>query len=86
MEKFELMLKMKTNTQFFDKKLSKLKCKYTECKVNGSDEGNLMEIRDDGKYAKNMSKHYAQNYNEMKEEMGYKSPDYSDDSWSDSDN
>jgi hypothetical protein len=33
-----------------------------------------------------MSKHYAQKNNQMKEEMGYKSPDCSDDSWSGVDN
>jgi hypothetical protein len=38
--------------------------------ISGGDEGTLMEIRDDGKYAKNISKHYAQTYNQMKEEMG----------------
>jgi hypothetical protein len=84
-EKFEQMLKMKSNSQFYEKKLSKLKCKYTECKINGDDETTLMEIREDGKYAKQMSKHYMQKYNEMKEDTGYRSPECSDDSWSDGD-
>ena len=84
-EKFEQMLKMTSNSQFYEKKLSKLKYKYTECKVNGDDETTLMEIREDGKYAKQMSKHYMQKYNEMKEDVGYKSPECPDDSWSDGD-
>ena len=85
-EKFELMLKVKSNAQFYEKKLSKCKRKFTECKVSGGNEQTLIEIRDDGKHTKNMSKHYAQKYNQMKEEMSYKSPDCSDDSWSDVDN
>ena len=84
-EKFEQMLKMKSNSQFYEMKLIKLKCKYTKCKVSGDDETTLMEIREDSKYTKQMSKHYKQKYNEMKEEMGYKSPECSDDSWSDGD-
>ena len=84
-EKFEVMLKMKSNAQFYEKKLSKLKRKYTQCKVDGCDEGTLVEIRDDGKYAKKMSKHYAQKYNEMKDAMNYNSPECTDDSWSDDD-
>ena len=83
-EKFDQMMKMRSNSQFYDKKLKKLKHKYFESRDNGETDTTLGEIREEGRYAKKMSRHYAQKYKETKEEIDYESPDCLGDLWSDS--
>ena len=56
-DKFEQMMKMRSNSQFYEKKINKLKHKYFESRDNGETDSTLGEIRDEGRYAKKMSQH-----------------------------
>lgn len=52
LEKFNQMMKMRSNSAFYEKKLKKLKQKYFKSRDNGETDTTLGEIRDEGRYAK----------------------------------
>jgi hypothetical protein len=80
--RFDRMMEMKSMSEYYTNKGSKLKRKIFEDMDNGESEETLKEIRDQRKHMKKMTKHYLKQYDELKKEMGYKSPESSDDSLS----
>ena len=61
---------------------TKLKQKFFEDRDNGESEESLKELRAQRKHMKKMAKHYVKKYDELKKELGYESPESSDDSLS----
>ena len=69
-------------SEYYSNKRNKLKWKFFEERENGESDESLKEIRGQRKHAKKMAKHYFKQYDELKKEMGYESPESSDDSLS----
>lgn len=79
---FDRMMEMKSMGELYTTKGNKLKRKFFEDRDNGESEESLKELRAQRKHMKKMAKHYVKKYDELKKELGYESPESSDDSLS----
>jgi hypothetical protein len=68
--------------EFYTTKGNKLKQKFFEDRDNGESDEALKELRGQKRHMKKMAKHYLNQYDELKKEIGYESPESSDDSLS----
>ena len=79
---FDRMMEMKSMGELYTTKGNKLKRKFFEDSDNGESEESLKELHAQRKHLKKMAKHYVKKYDELKKELGYESPESSDDSLS----
>jgi hypothetical protein len=80
--RFDRMMELKSMGEYYTTKANKLKRKFFEDRENGESDEALKELRGQRKHMKKMAKHYFQQYEELKKESGYESPESSDDSLS----
>ena len=80
--RFDRMMEMKSMCEFYTTKGNKLKRKFFEDRENGESDEALKELHAQRRNMKKMTKHYLKQYDELKKELGYESPESSDDSLS----
>ena len=82
MNRFDRMMELKSMCEYYRTKGNKLKQKFFEDRDNGESDEALKEVQGQRKHMKKMAKNYLKQYHELKKEIGYDSPESSNDSLS----